>query len=123
MSPNGFELPKSLDESLRDNLAEIGRQAVANNRNLSEHTQRLAGCAPAKSVRMIVFQAPGGQTTLIDADKQNRASVGFERVGAFVARDLRVDIPQHGLAVADFITWKREREAEGTVFHPVSTIF
>ena len=78
---------------------------------------------PQSGMRIIVFQAPGGQATVIDADKPNRASVGFERVGAFVAHDLKVDVPEHGLAVEAFPKWKREREAEGTVFDSVSTIF
>jgi hypothetical protein len=72
-------------------------------------------------VRLIVFQAPE-QTTIMDADKPNRAGVGFERVGAFVAENLLVVIPLHGLPVPNFEKWKQEREAEGTVFHPVDTI-
>jgi hypothetical protein len=78
---------------------------------------------PQNAMRIVVFQAPGRQATVCDADKPNRASVGFERVGAFVAKDLKVEVPAHGLAVEDFPTWKREREAEGTIFDSVSTIF
>ena len=79
---------------------------------------------PQNGKRLIFYQVPStGQATVTDADKPNRASVGFEQVERFVAHDLQVEIPQHGLSVAGFITWKREREAEGTVFHPVSTIF
>ena len=73
-------------------------------------------------VRLIVFQAPE-QTTIMDADKPNRAGVGFERVGEFVAENLLVVIPLHGLAVDDFDLWKRNREAEGTMFHRVETTF
>jgi hypothetical protein len=121
---SGFQLPKSLDKSLRENLAAIGKQAVTNNRNLSEHTQRLAGIPPRSGVRLIVFRVPStGQATVIDADKPNRAGVGFERVAAFVAHGLLCEIPQHGLSVSDFDNWKLNREAEGTVFYPVSTIF
>ena len=73
-------------------------------------------------MRLIVFQAPE-QTTIMDADKPNRAGVGFERVGEFVAENLLVVIPLHGLAVDDFDLWKRNREAEGTMFHRVETTF
>jgi hypothetical protein len=78
---------------------------------------------PQNAMRIVVFQAPAGRATVFDYDKQNRASVGFERIGAFFASDLNVDVPEHGLPVEDFPTWQREREAEGTVFHSVSTIF
>jgi hypothetical protein len=121
---NGFELPKSLNDSLQENLAEIGRQGAINNRNLSEFQQRAAGIPPKPGARLIVYQVPStGQATITDADKPNLKSVGFERVGAFVARDLRVEVPAHGLPVPNFEKWKQEREAEGTVFEPVSTIF
>jgi hypothetical protein len=121
---SGFQLPKSLDKSLRENLAAIGKQAVTNNRNLSEHTQRAAGIPPHRGVRLIVFQVPStGQATVMDADKPNRPSVGFERVAAFVAHGLLIDVPLHGRPLIDFDAWKREREAEGTVFNEVQTIF
>lgn len=73
--------------------------------------------------RLVVLQAPGGQTTVFDYDKPHRAGVGFNRIGAFVAHDLKAEIPEHGLPVEDFPKWQKEREDEGTVFHPVSTIF